>query len=50
MQHDRIEHHRARALVLDKNFFREVASCTQAPEFYGKFHEGVDKKFLNTVF
>lgn len=38
------------SLVLGKNFFREVAPCPQTPEFYGKFQEGVDKKFLNTVF
>lgn len=38
------------ALVLGKNFFLEVAPCTQTPEFYGRFLEGVEKKFLNTVF
>lgn len=36
--------------VIGKNFFSEVAPCTKTPEFYGKFEEGVQKQFLNTVF
>jgi photoactive yellow protein len=36
--------------VIGKNFFLEVAECTQRPEFFGKFREGVDKKFLNHIF
>ena len=36
--------------VLGKNFFSDVAPCTKTPEFFGKFLEGLDKKFLNTVF
>jgi photoactive yellow protein len=36
--------------VIGKNFFLEVAECTQRPEFFGKFKEGVDKKFLNHIF
>ena len=38
------------AHVIGKNFFTEVAPCTNTPEFYGKFVEGFEKKFLNTVF
>lgn len=38
------------ALVIGKNFFTEVAPCTNTPEFHGKFVEGFEKKFLNTVF
>jgi photoactive yellow protein len=33
-----------------RNFFDEVAVCTKTPAFYGRFVEGVDKGFLNTVF
>jgi len=36
--------------VIGKNFFFDVAPCTNTPEFYGKFVEGIEKKFLNTVF
>jgi photoactive yellow protein len=36
--------------VLGKNFFLEVATCTQTPEFYGRFREGVDKGLLNVQF
>jgi photoactive yellow protein len=36
--------------VIGKNFFLDVAECTQRPEFFGKFKEGVDKKFLNHIF
>lgn len=36
--------------VLHRNFFTDVAPCTKTPEFYGKFVEGVQSKFLNTVF
>ena len=38
------------AWALGKNFFHEVATCTNTPEFYGKFSEGVKKGFLNAVF
>jgi photoactive yellow protein len=31
--------HRQREDVLGKNFFREVAPCTQVQEFYGRFQE-----------
>lgn len=36
--------------VLGKNFFSDVAPCTKTPAFFGKFVEGFEKKFLNTVF
>lgn len=38
------------AWALGKNFFHEVATCTNTPAFYGKFAEGVSKGFLNAVF
>ena len=38
------------AWALGKNFFHEVATCTNTPDFYGKFVEGVSKGFLNAVF
>ena len=38
------------AWALGKNFFNEVATCTNTPAFYGKFVEGVKKVFLNAVF
>lgn len=36
--------------AIGKNFFNDVATCTKPKEFYGRFKEGVDKGFLNTVF
>ena len=36
--------------AIGKNFFNEVATCTNTPAFYGKFVEGVTKGFLNAVF
>ena len=36
--------------VIGKNFFTEVAPCTNQPEFYGKFKEGVQSGNLNTLF
>ena len=38
------------AWALGKNFFQEVATCTNTPDFYGRFAEGVKKGFLNSVF
>lgn len=38
------------AWAIGKNFFDEVATCTNTPAFYGKFVEGVKKGFLNSVF
>jgi photoactive yellow protein len=36
--------------AIGKNFFLDLAVCTQRPEFFGKFKEGVDRGILNTVF
>lgn len=36
--------------VIGKNFFKDVAPCTNSPEFYGKFKEGVEKGSLNVLF
>jgi photoactive yellow protein len=36
--------------VVGKNFFNDVAPCTNSPEFKGKFDEGVKNGDLNTMF
>ena len=36
--------------VIGKNFFAEVAPCTNRPEFRGVFFEGVKNDNLNTMF
>lgn len=36
--------------AIGKNFFDTVATCTKPDAFYGRFKEGVEKGFLNTVF
>jgi photoactive yellow protein len=36
--------------VKGKNFFTEVAPCTNTDEFYGKFKEGVASGNLNNLF
>jgi photoactive yellow protein len=36
--------------VKGKNFFREVAPCTNTDEFYGEFKKGVESGELNTLF
>jgi photoactive yellow protein len=36
--------------VIGKNFFTEVAPCTNVQEFAGAFREGVQKRSLHTVF
>lgn len=36
--------------VLGKNFFTEVAPCTNSRQFYGKFKEGVASGNLSTMF
>lgn len=36
--------------VIGKNFFKEVAPCTQGKEFEGRFKEGVQKGDLNAMF
>jgi photoactive yellow protein len=37
--------------VIGKNFFLDVAVCTQRPEFYGRFRDAMDNdKVLNLIF
>ncbi|RUO26926.1 photoactive yellow protein [Aliidiomarina minuta] len=36
--------------TIGKNFFREVAPCTDSKEFRGRFNEGVTSGSLNTMF
>ena len=36
--------------VIGKNFFTDVAPCTDTPEFSGKFKEGVASGNLNVMF
>ncbi len=36
--------------VIGKNFFTEVAPCTNQPGFHGKFEEGVKSGNLNEMF
>mgnify|MGYP000001287489 CR=1 FL=1 len=36
--------------VIGKNFFHDVAPCTNSPEFYGKFKSGVKDGRLNAIF
>lgn len=36
--------------VIGKNFFKEVAPCTDVREFYGRFREGVDAGNLHCKF
>lgn len=36
--------------VIGRNFFREVAPCTNSPEFAGRFRDGVANGNLNTMF
>lgn len=36
--------------VIGKNFFRDVAPCTNSPQFKGKFDEGVKNNNLNAMF
>ncbi len=38
------------AAVIGRNFFTEVAPCTNSPEFFGVFREGVRNDDLNTLF
>ncbi|WP_222622884.1 photoactive yellow protein [Ramlibacter cellulosilyticus] len=41
---------RASKDVLGRNFFRDVAPCTNSPKFKGVFDAGVRKGDLNTMF
>lgn len=36
--------------AVGKNFFTEVAPCTNVREFAGAFHEGLQKKALSKIF
>ena len=36
--------------VIGKNFFRDIAPCTDVKEFAGRFHEGCSKKELTARF
>jgi len=36
--------------TIGKSFFKDVAPCTNSPEFYGRFEDGVKKGNLNTLF
>ena len=38
------------ASVIGKNFFRDVAPCTNSPAFKGVFEDGVRSGNLNTMF
>ena len=38
------------ASVIGKNFFRDVAPCTDSPAFKGVFDRGVESGELNTMF
>jgi photoactive yellow protein len=38
------------ASLVGKNFFTDVAPCTNVREFGGRFREGVAKKWLHAVF
>ena len=39
-----------RASVIGKNFFRDVAPCTDVQEFHGRFTEGVANRRLDVKF
>ncbi len=41
---------KTRADVIGKNFFVDVAPCTRVKEFYGRFLEGIEQRYLNTTF
>jgi photoactive yellow protein len=36
--------------TVGRNFFRDVAPCTNVREFYGRFREGVERGELNATF
>ena len=42
--------HLPKSTVIGRDFFREVAPCTDVKEFRGRFQEGVEKKFLHAKF
>src|SRR3954452_6606013 len=36
--------------VIGRNFFTQVAPCTNVQEFAGRFREGVEKKKMHVIF
>lgn len=40
----------AQSAVIGKDFFREVAPCTDVKEFRGRFEQGIADKFLHAKF
>jgi photoactive yellow protein len=36
--------------VVGKNFFKQIAPCTDVQEFYGRFREGIDAGELHCTF
>lgn len=49
-RHEQTKARRRPESVIGRNFFREVAPCTQVKEFYGRFLDGVERRDLNTTF
>ena len=41
---------RDKSKVIGRNFFTEVAPCTNVQVFAGRFREGVDKKDMHVIF
>lgn len=41
---------RRREDVLGKSFFFEVAPCTRLRQFYGRFQDGVEQRYLRATF
>ncbi len=42
--------HLPKSAVIGKDFFREIAPCTDVKEFRGQFQEGMAKKYLHAKF
>jgi photoactive yellow protein len=42
--------HVAKQKVLGKNFFKEIAPCTDMKDFYGRFQDGIDGGELHCTF
>ena len=40
----------ARERVVAKNFFKQIAPCTDIKDFYGRFQEGIDAGELHCTF
>jgi hypothetical protein len=41
---------RAGKVLLNKNFFTDIAPCTRVRRFYGVFQEGIERRAMNEVF